>query len=51
LRDNDVCAVMWADWYGFKMEAYDAVKENIPLVTMLGPALSSTRTTPITSSA
>jgi imidazolonepropionase-like amidohydrolase len=32
LRDNDICAVMWADWYGFKMESYDAVKENIPLV-------------------
>ena len=36
LRDNDVCAVMWADWYGFKMEAYDAVKENIPLVHNAG---------------
>jgi imidazolonepropionase-like amidohydrolase len=32
LRENDICAVMWADWYGFKMEAYDAIKENIPLV-------------------
>jgi imidazolonepropionase-like amidohydrolase len=32
LRDNDICAAMWADWYGFKMESYDAVKENIPLV-------------------
>jgi imidazolonepropionase-like amidohydrolase len=36
LRENDVCAVMWADWYGFKMEAYDAVKENIPLVHNAG---------------
>jgi imidazolonepropionase-like amidohydrolase len=36
LRDNDVCAVMWADWYGFKMESYDAVKENIPLVQNAG---------------
>src|SRR6476619_8054031 len=36
LRENDVCAVMWADWYGFKMEAYDAVKENIPLVQNAG---------------
>ncbi len=32
LAANDVCAVMWADWYGFKMESYDAIKENIPLV-------------------
>jgi imidazolonepropionase-like amidohydrolase len=36
LRDNDICAVMWADWYGFKMESYDAVKENIPLVQNAG---------------
>jgi len=36
LRDNDICAVMWADWYGFKMEAYDAIKENIPLVQNSG---------------
>ena len=32
LRENDVCSAMWADWYGFKMESYDAVNENIPLV-------------------
>ncbi|MBA2636252.1 MAG: amidohydrolase family protein, partial [Sphingomonas sp.] len=32
LAANNICAAMWADWYGFKMEAYDAVQENIPLV-------------------
>lgn len=36
LRDNGICAVMWADWYGFKMEAYDAIPENIPLVHNAG---------------
>ena len=36
LRDNDICAVMWADWYGFKMESYDAIKENIPYVANAG---------------
>ena len=36
LRDNDVCAVMWADWYGFKMEAYDAIPQNIALVHNAG---------------
>ena len=36
LAANDICAVMWADWYGFKMEAYDAIKENIPLVHNAG---------------
>ena len=32
LAADGICAAMWADWYGFKMEAYDGVKENIPLV-------------------
>jgi imidazolonepropionase-like amidohydrolase len=36
LRENHVCAAMWADWWGFKMEAYDAVSENIPLVHNAG---------------
>jgi imidazolonepropionase-like amidohydrolase len=36
LAANDICAAMWADWYGFKMEAYDAIKENIPFVHNAG---------------
>jgi imidazolonepropionase-like amidohydrolase len=23
---------MWADWWGFKIEAYDGIRENIPFV-------------------
>ncbi|HEY8591401.1 MAG TPA: amidohydrolase [Sphingomicrobium sp.] len=36
LAREGICSAMWADWYGFKMEAYDAVKENIPLVHNAG---------------
>ena len=36
LRENGICAAMWADWWGFKMEAYDAVPENIALVDHAG---------------
>jgi len=32
LADNGVCAAMWADWWGFKMESYDGIQENIALV-------------------
>ncbi|MBC2778370.1 amidohydrolase [Parasphingopyxis marina] len=32
LNENGICSAMWADWWGFKMEAYDAVFENIPMV-------------------
>src|SRR3546814_892813 len=36
LRKEGICAAMWADWWGFKMEAYDAVPENIALVNQAG---------------
>jgi imidazolonepropionase-like amidohydrolase len=36
LRENGICSAMWADWWGFKMESYDAVNENIPLVHNAG---------------
>ncbi|MCI4589873.1 amidohydrolase [Sphingobium sp. BYY-5] len=36
LRENGICSAMWGDWYGFKMEAYDGIKENIPLVQQAG---------------
>ncbi|MGE0408068.1 MAG: amidohydrolase [Amphiplicatus sp.] len=32
LAREGVCAAMWADWWGFKLEAYDAIRENIALV-------------------
>lgn len=32
LREHGICSAMWADWWGFKMESYDAVFENIPMV-------------------
>ncbi len=32
LAEHGVCAAMWADWWGFKMEAYDGVPENIAFV-------------------
>jgi len=36
LAANGICSAMWADWYGFKMEAYDGIKENIPFVDKAG---------------
>ena len=32
LAANDICAVMWADWWGFKQEAFDMIRENAALV-------------------
>ena len=36
LKENNICSAMWADWWGFKMESYDAINENIPLVQQAG---------------
>ena len=36
LKENQVCSAMWADWWGFKMEAYDGIRENIPAVHAAG---------------
>lgn len=36
LAEADVCASIWADWWGFKMEAYDGVRENLPMVHQAG---------------
>ncbi len=36
LADNHVCVAMWADWWGFKLEAYDSIPENIALVERAG---------------
>jgi imidazolonepropionase-like amidohydrolase len=32
LADEGVCGALWADWWGFKIEAYDGIQENIALV-------------------
>ena len=32
LAKNSVCAAMWADWWGFKHEAFDMVWENTAIV-------------------
>lgn len=32
LARDGICASMWADWWGFKLEAFDGIRENIALV-------------------
>ncbi len=36
LAKEGICSAMWADWWGFKMESYDAIWENIPLIHNAG---------------
>ena len=32
LAENDICAAVWADWWGFKQEAFDMVRTNAAMV-------------------
>ncbi|WP_411819623.1 amidohydrolase [Hyphococcus formosus] len=32
LAENNVCAAVWADWWGFKLEAFDTVGANAALI-------------------
>lgn len=36
LKANGTCAAVWADWWGFKMESYDAVSENLAILEREG---------------
>jgi imidazolonepropionase-like amidohydrolase len=36
LAASNVCAAVWSDWWGFKMEAYDAIPENAALLHQAG---------------
>lgn len=36
LREEGICSAMWADWWGFKLEAYDGIRENIAFVDAAG---------------
>jgi imidazolonepropionase-like amidohydrolase len=32
LAEKGVCGALWADWWGFKLEAYDGIQENVAIV-------------------
>jgi len=36
LAEADTCSAMWADWWGFKMEAFDGIRENAAIVDQAG---------------
>lgn len=36
LAKTDTCAAVWADWWGFKMEAWDGIRANLAMVDAAG---------------
>src|SRR5690606_40154351 len=39
LKERDICASIWADWWGFKLEAYDGIKQNAALLHQDGACI------------
>jgi len=36
LREEGICAAVWPDWWGFKMEALDGIRENAAFLSAAG---------------
>lgn len=36
LAENGTCSAMWADWWRFKLESFDGIPENVPMVHAAG---------------
>ncbi|QYF94453.1 amidohydrolase family protein [Massilia sp. PAMC28688] len=36
LKATGTCAALWADWYGFKLESHDGIRENVAIVDAVG---------------
>src|SRR3546814_17546205 len=41
LREAGTCAAVWADWWGFKLEAQDAIRAEAPLLEQAGVCVMS----------
>jgi imidazolonepropionase-like amidohydrolase len=40
LARDGVCGSLWADWWGFKIEAYDGIQENVALLEEAGACVA-----------
>ncbi|MGL6043229.1 MAG: amidohydrolase family protein [Sandaracinobacteroides sp.] len=36
LKAEGICAALWADWWGFKLESYDGIEQNLAFVHAAG---------------
>jgi imidazolonepropionase-like amidohydrolase len=36
LRRENICSVTWAEWWGFKMESFDGIEENVAMLERAG---------------
>jgi imidazolonepropionase-like amidohydrolase len=47
LRSSGTCIAVWADWWGFKMELLDAIRENAAMVDAAGGCVMMHSDSPI----
>lgn len=47
-RATDTCAVVWSDWWGYKMEAYDTIRENAAFLDAAGACVALHSDSPVT---
>lgn len=42
-----ICAVVWSDWWGYKMEAYDTIRENAAFLDAAGACVALHSDSPV----
>jgi imidazolonepropionase-like amidohydrolase len=47
LRSHDTCIAVWSDWWGFKMELLDGIRENAAMVDAAGGCVMMHSDSPI----
>lgn len=47
LANAGVCSVVWSDWWGYKMEAYDGIRENAAYVDAAGGCVAMHSDVPV----
>jgi imidazolonepropionase-like amidohydrolase len=40
LRREGICSVTWTEWFGFKMESFDGIEENAPILQRKGACVT-----------
>jgi len=47
LARNGICAVVWSDWWGYKMEANDGIRENAAFIDAAGGCVTMHSDSPV----
>lgn len=47
LARNGICAVVWSDWWGYKMEANDGIRENAAFIDAAGGCVAMHSDSPV----